>query len=213
MLRVGTTTGKPSNLKYCRLPLHRSANPAARREHRPLPRRRRAARFRAAGFALVQRQSAIFQITGLAGFAAHQPHAVRHRDLDVSGFPGDGVVRGVCRDFRRALAGGCVFPANSALLLYLLFIFMYFSPKFLGVRCARAFSLALRRRAAACRGYARRDDLQLLLVPITWFNQTMFMTALLFGKGAGWGSQRRDGYRVSWLAAARSLWPATLFGA
>jgi membrane glycosyltransferase len=107
-----------------------------------------------------------------------------------------------------------VFPAKPAITLYLVFIFMYFSPKFFGVFDAlmhfpRRFGGVLRLLA----GTVVETIFSLLLVPITWFNQTMFMTALLFGKGAGWGSQRRDGYRVPWLAAARSLWPATLFGA
>ena len=106
-----------------------------------------------------------------------------------------------------------VFPANSALLLYLLFIFMYFSPKIFGALDALAhFPARFGGVPRLLAGTIVETIFSFLLVPITWFNQTMFMTALLFGKGAGWGSQRRDGYRVSWLAAARSLWPATLFG-
>ena len=73
------------------------------------------------------------------------------------------------------------------------------------------------RASGGCRGFllarSSRRSSSFLLVPITSLRpRPVFMTALLFGKGAGWGSQRRDGYRVSWLAAAHSPWPATLLG-
>jgi membrane glycosyltransferase len=105
------------------------------------------------------------------------------------------------------------FPAQSAFILYALFVFMYFSPKILGALDAVAHFPArfggVMRIAA---GVLVEIVFSFFLVPIGWFNQSMFMVLLLFGKGGGWGSQKRDGYRVSWLAATQSLWPATLFG-
>ena len=39
------------------------------------------------------------------------------------------------------------------------------------------------------------------------------MLGLAFGRSVTWGGQTRDAQRLSWQAAARSLWPQTLFGA
>jgi membrane glycosyltransferase len=108
---------------------------------------------------------------------------------------------------------GVAFPLKPALGLYALFVFMYFSPKLFGalealLRFPSKFGGVLRVLA----GVVIETIFSFLLVPISWFNQTMFMGALLAGKSMGWRAQQRDGYRVPWLAAARDLWPATLFG-
>ncbi len=105
------------------------------------------------------------------------------------------------------------FPEKSALALYLLFIFMYFSPKLFGaaealLRFPKQFGGVLRIFA----GVIVETIFSFILSPISWFNQAMFMTALLFGKASGWGTQQRDHYQVAWLAAARELLPATVFG-
>ena len=105
------------------------------------------------------------------------------------------------------------FPAKPALALYLLFIFMYFSPKLFGaaealLRFPKQFGGVLRISA----GVIVETIFSLILLPISNFNQAMFMTALLFGKANGWGSQQRDHYQVAWFAAARELMPATIFG-
>lgn len=106
------------------------------------------------------------------------------------------------------------FPVKPALGLYLLFLFMYFSPKLFGaaealLRFPKQFGGRLRILA----GVAAETVFSFFLVPISWVNQTMFMTALLFGKTSGWGTQQRDGYRVPWRAAAGELGPVTMFGA
>jgi membrane glycosyltransferase len=106
------------------------------------------------------------------------------------------------------------FPVKPALCLYLLFLFMYFSPKLFGaaealLRFPKQFGG--RRRILA--GVVAETIFSFFLVPISWVNQTMFMTALLFGKTSGWGTQRRDGYQVPWRAAAGELGPVTMFGA
>jgi membrane glycosyltransferase len=105
------------------------------------------------------------------------------------------------------------FPAKPALALYLLFIFMYFSPKLFGaaealLRFPKQFGGVLRISA----GVIVETIFSLILLPISNFNQAVFMTALLFGKANGWGSQQRDHYQVAWFAAARELMPATIFG-
>ncbi len=106
------------------------------------------------------------------------------------------------------------FPVKPALGLYLLFLFMYFSPKLFGaaealLRFPKQFGG--RRRIFA--GVVVETIFSFFLVPISWVNQTMFMTALLFGKTSGWGTQQRDGYQVPWRAAAGELGPVTMFGA
>lgn len=112
-----------------------------------------------------------------------------------------------------AWPANAVFPAQSALVLYLLCVFMYFSPPIFGV--ADALIRSARRYGGTGRLFAGtlvQIFFMCLLVPIVLFTQTMFMVALLFGRNAGWAAQRRDGYRVPWQAAAEGLWPATVFG-
>lgn len=108
---------------------------------------------------------------------------------------------------------GVAFPAQSALLLYLVSAFMYFSPPIFGA--ADALLRAARSYGGAGRlllGMLIKIVFMCLLVPNVLFNQTMFMVALLFGRNAGWAAQQRDGYRVPWRAAAGGLWQGTLFG-
>ena len=52
----------------------------------------------------------------------------------------------------------------------------------------------------------------LLLSHIMWFSHTVYLAGLPFGRGIGWGSQRRDDHRVGVAAAARAFWPQTVFG-
>jgi membrane glycosyltransferase len=105
------------------------------------------------------------------------------------------------------------FPVKPAFTLYLLFLFMYFSPKLFGaaealLRFPNRFGGALRIFA----GVAVETIFSFLLVPISWVNQTLFMSALLFGKTNGWGAQQRDHYQVLWRAAVQELAPVTAFG-
>ena len=108
---------------------------------------------------------------------------------------------------------GAAFPAASALAFYLAFVVMYLSPKFFGI--ADALLRAPKRYGGVARilaGGLVETIFTFLLLPISIFNQTLFMAGLLFGRNAGWDAQQRDGYRVPWMDAARGLWPATLFG-
>jgi membrane glycosyltransferase len=49
------------------------------------------------------------------------------------------------------------------------------------------------------------------LSSISMIGQTIFMSALLFGRAISWDGQRRDRYRLSWGEAAKVFWPHTLF--
>ena len=108
---------------------------------------------------------------------------------------------------------GAAFSAASALAFYIAFVVMYLSPKLFGV--VDALLRSPRRYGGVGRiliGALVETIFTFLLLPISIFNQTLFMAGLLFGRNAGWDVQQRDGYRVPWTAAVRGLWPATLFG-
>jgi membrane glycosyltransferase len=108
---------------------------------------------------------------------------------------------------------GAPFPAASAIVFYSTFVAMYFSPKLFGI--ADALIHMPQRYGGVGRilaGALVETIFTFLLLPISIFNQTLFMGGLLLGRNMGWEAQQRDGYRVPWTDAARSLWPATLFG-
>jgi membrane glycosyltransferase len=106
------------------------------------------------------------------------------------------------------------FPTGSALALYLVWLFMYFTPKFAGL--ADAIIRSPRHYGGMGRllgGGALETVFTFLLVPISMVGQTIFMVALAFGKMVHWDAQRRDRYRLQWSEALKVLWPHTLFGA
>ena len=103
-------------------------------------------------------------------------------------------------------------PDGANLLATFHFV-MYLAPKIFGI--ADALLRAPRRYGGVGRilaGGLVETIFTFLLLPVSMFNQTLFMAGLLFGRNAGWDAQQRDGYRVPWTAAARGLWPATSFG-
>lgn len=105
------------------------------------------------------------------------------------------------------------FPAASALGLYLLWLFMYFTPKFTGL--ADAIIRSPRHYGGIGRllvGGVVETIFTLMLVPISMVGQTIFMVLLTFGKMVHWDAQRRDRYRLAWTEAAKVLWPHMLFG-
>lgn len=108
---------------------------------------------------------------------------------------------------------GNAFPAWSAFAFYALFIAMFIAPRGFGIL------------DAALRSVARYGGTAKLLIsgvmdmaftffhaPLQMFAATYFIVAALFGKKTRWDGQQRDGYRVSWRAAARTFLPHTLFG-
>ncbi len=109
-----------------------------------------------------------------------------------------------------------LFPVQSALAYYLLFMLMGLMPKLAGL-----FDLALTQGAAARYG----GRLRLLLaglgeIVFSWmlgaadtFRTTVFILGLLFGKSVTWGGQARDAHGVPWALATSNLWPQTLYGA
>jgi membrane glycosyltransferase len=51
-----------------------------------------------------------------------------------------------------------------------------------------------------------------LLSPVMWCAHTVFLTALVLGRGVSWGGQARDGHTVPLKLASARLWPQTLIG-
>ncbi|MCC6946848.1 MAG: glucans biosynthesis glucosyltransferase MdoH [Bradyrhizobiaceae bacterium] len=104
------------------------------------------------------------------------------------------------------------FPAGSALAFYLLWIFMFLTPKFAGIADAMLRSAdTYGGKARLLSSAAFEAVFSLLLTSISWLGQAIFMTALLFGRAITWDAQRRDRYRLAWNEAARVFWPHTLF--
>jgi membrane glycosyltransferase len=111
-----------------------------------------------------------------------------------------------------AAAPGAVFPIGSALVFYIVWYVMFITPKLAGIADAALRSPAryggLRRLLL---GGAVETFFSTLLTTISNVGQTLFMTALLFGRAITWDEQRRDRYRLAWSEAAKVFWPHTLF--
>jgi membrane glycosyltransferase len=105
------------------------------------------------------------------------------------------------------------FPAGSALALFATWLALYFLPRIIGT--LDAFLDRPRRyggRARLLASSALEALFTFALTPIANITASVFMVGLLFGRKVGWDVQRRDGYGLSWEAAAASYWPHTAFG-
>lgn len=108
---------------------------------------------------------------------------------------------------------GVPFATSSALGLYLLYIFMFLTPKIAGLLDAILRSSARYGGTAWLLIGGLVDTIfGFLLTSISMVGQAMFMAALVFGRSVRWDGQRRDRYRLAWSEAARMFWPHTLFG-
>jgi len=61
-------------------------------------------------------------------------------------------------------------------------------------------------------GFIVETAFSLMICPIMWLTQTIFLCRLALGKSRGWVGQTRDDHTVSWHDATRQFWPHTLFG-
>jgi len=113
-------------------------------------------------------------------------------------------------------AGPEPYPVDLGVGLLIASMGMVLSPKLFGI-----LDILVQRRAR--QGYGGGVRLLLgafleflfssLLAPVISLAETIFMIGLCFGRRILWEAQRREGYRVPWGAAAKGLWPQTLFGA
>jgi membrane glycosyltransferase len=105
------------------------------------------------------------------------------------------------------------FPAGSALALYAVWTVMYLVPKLAGV--ADALLRERKRYGGVVRllvGALIEILFNTLVVPVSMVASAGSLIALALGRTVSWNGQQRDGYRLSWLGALRSLWAPTLFG-
>lgn len=105
------------------------------------------------------------------------------------------------------------FPAGSAFALYASYFTIYFTPKILGLldsalRAPRSYGGVMRLISGGLLDLV----LTLLFLPIAMLTSTFFVVGFIFGRTLRWDTQQREGYRLSWSAAAHSLWPHTAFG-
>ncbi|WP_210493914.1 glucans biosynthesis glucosyltransferase MdoH [Microvirga antarctica] len=108
-----------------------------------------------------------------------------------------------------------LFPAASAIGLYLTFLGMYLSPKLAGFADILATRRESRRYGGAglflC-GVAVELVFSFLVGAATTLRITLFMIGLPFGRSATWNGQERDAHALSWSTALFGLWPQLLFG-
>ncbi|RXF72845.1 glucans biosynthesis glucosyltransferase MdoH [Hansschlegelia zhihuaiae] len=118
-----------------------------------------------------------------------------------------------------ALVGGGdgVFPWGLSTSLLAVMMLVLFAPKIMGYLDVVLRPAESRRYGGAgvfLAGVAAEIGFGLLFAPIVSFSVTAFLIRLfVLRRPMGWDAQNRDGRRVRWSEAIRSLWPATLFGA
>lgn len=105
--------------------------------------------------------------------------------------------------------------STESIILLICALLMWYQPKIAG-----ALDVLLRPEERARFGGGRRFAFSLslemffsiLMNPISWLNQTMFITGLIFGKKAGWTAQARDDHTIALSDAIKQFWPHTLLG-
>jgi membrane glycosyltransferase len=114
-----------------------------------------------------------------------------------------------------AFADAPVVRPDAGLALFVIVLGMYFAPKIATVLevlrqpdLRRAFGGPLRFLASV----ATETVFFILLAPIMWFEHTVCLLRLLFGKTSGWSAQLRDDHTVPLTLACRHLWPQTVVG-
>lgn len=107
------------------------------------------------------------------------------------------------------------FPSVSTPLFYIVFLGLSLAAKlagFLDVALTpggvKRYGGALRFAAGACLEIV----FSFLLTAAASLSTSLFLLGLLFNKTIGWIGQARDIEALSWLRAARSLWPQLVFG-
>ncbi|MBO0763869.1 MAG: glucans biosynthesis glucosyltransferase MdoH [Hyphomicrobiaceae bacterium] len=111
--------------------------------------------------------------------------------------------------------GATQFPAGLAVGLYVTFFTMYLMPKIAGLTDAMVTPGGVARYGGWLRfvaGAVIELVFSFLQGGVSTIRTSVFMVGLAFGKSVTWGGQSRDAQRLSWEAAAWSLWPQSLFG-
>jgi membrane glycosyltransferase len=107
------------------------------------------------------------------------------------------------------------FPVALAVGLYITFFTMYLMPKIAGLIDAVLTRGGVGRYGGWLR-FAASAAIELVFSflqgAVSTIRTSIFMIGLLFGKSVVWGGQSRDAQRLSWAAAAWTLWPQAAFG-
>jgi membrane glycosyltransferase len=107
------------------------------------------------------------------------------------------------------------FPVTLAIGLYVTFFTMYLMPKIAGLIDALLTRGGVQRYGGLLR-FVSSAAIELVFSflqgAVSTIRTSIFMIGLVFGKSVVWGGQSRDARRLSWAAAAWTLWPQTLFG-
>ncbi|MDX2101442.1 MAG: glucans biosynthesis glucosyltransferase MdoH [Alphaproteobacteria bacterium] len=114
-----------------------------------------------------------------------------------------------------ALAAGPAFPAPLAIVLFVLYLGMFLTPKLAGLVDVLLTPGGAARYGGGMRlmaGAAAETLFSFLQSAASTLHTTLFMIGILFGRTVSWGGQARDPRRLAWGEAARLLWPQTLFG-
>jgi membrane glycosyltransferase len=107
------------------------------------------------------------------------------------------------------------FPVNLAIGLYATFFTMYLMPKLAGLADVVLTRGGVKRYGGWLRfvpSAAIEIAFSFLQGAVSTIRTSIFMIGLLFGRSVVWGGQSRDARGLSWVDAARNLWPQTLFG-
>jgi len=117
-----------------------------------------------------------------------------------------------------SLTGGEITTAINASALSALFfatLFMFYLPK---LASALVILLTKKQRTGFGGGikflvsFVLETIFSLLLCPVMWFSQSMFLLRLTAGQTRGWHAQTRTDHSVPWSQAISQLWGHTLFG-
>ena len=114
-----------------------------------------------------------------------------------------------------AATPGDFIRADTGMVLFVLVLVMWFSPKITSAIDILLRPKLLHEFGGAGRfvgNFAIEMVYSILLCPIMWFGHTIFLTGLLFGREIGWIGQIRDDHAVPFALALRNLWPHTLLG-
>jgi membrane glycosyltransferase len=113
------------------------------------------------------------------------------------------------------MADASMFPATSAIALYLVYLGMYLSPKiagFIDILASGTESARYGGRLKFLAGALVELVFSFLLGAVATFRITIFMIGLLFGRTVTWNGQARDAYGLPWDVAMQGLWPQLVFG-
>jgi membrane glycosyltransferase len=113
------------------------------------------------------------------------------------------------------MADAPVFPAASAIALYLVYLGMYLSPKiagFIDILASGSESARYGGRLKFLAGAVTELVFSFLLGAVATFRITIFMIGMLFGRTVTWNGQARDAYGLPWALAFQGLWPQLAFG-